>query len=573
MTAEWITEVKRWLSRLPDATALEAFAGEWDSFADEPQPVLTLFGAYDTGKSALLRRLLVDAGCPVPDWVTISARHETFEVNQVDLLGCTVRDTPGIVAEASDVRGESNTQRALQAVGLTDIAVITVGPQLPTAERDALRDLVSQRWGLVGLWVVITRFDEAGIDPLGDPDGYRDLARRKEAELRTSLDLDHQAPVFVVTQDYGQLAGFERNPEPATWEITAEWDGIAELLRAIESVGQESPRHLRKDSELRFWRNAIIEMMGGLGDELDSYRTDLRVAEEGVATRQSWLRQLEVITDAARASIGGTIEEAIRSTVNGQINDPEVIAQSVGDALDLWAAQQDRRLTELAETVDVTTRRNTQRPSWSSLESLLSRLNAPNPRQPQNTPTDPTIAPRVDKLRQSLLESIRSYETISNKRLKDSGSSARASSSHASEQLQRVAKSGTSRAEFFRKSVDVVDASGPFLVAALAEAEASFRQKRAAKEEKRRREEFEALVTETAEKAADLAYASWLPQSEALRNAIMDVTEDQSLLQPGLAETVALLETSVAEGTALLEASTRGITGWSDGISTSTACV
>ena len=49
--------------------------------------MVTFFGPYDSGKSTLLKRLLVDEGCKVPDWLTISPRPETFEQNKIEALG------------------------------------------------------------------------------------------------------------------------------------------------------------------------------------------------------------------------------------------------------------------------------------------------------------------------------------------------------------------------------------------------------------------------------------------------------------------------------------------------------
>lgn len=116
-----IDAVRDWLGRLPGGSP-GRHADDWDAFQKRDRPVVTLFGSYDTGKSSLLRRLLVDSGRDVPDWLTISARHETFEVNDVEFGTCIVRDTPGFDVGASGVR-EQNSSRAMAAVGLTDVGI------------------------------------------------------------------------------------------------------------------------------------------------------------------------------------------------------------------------------------------------------------------------------------------------------------------------------------------------------------------------------------------------------------------------------------------------------------------
>ena len=82
-----LTEAKSWLDAIPGGQlGLEA-DNQWQQLANISGPVVTVYGAYDTGKSSLLRRLIVDFEVEVPDWLTISARHETFEVNEVRRQG------------------------------------------------------------------------------------------------------------------------------------------------------------------------------------------------------------------------------------------------------------------------------------------------------------------------------------------------------------------------------------------------------------------------------------------------------------------------------------------------------
>ena len=67
-----------WLDAIPGGHFGAEADRQWKRFASVGLPVVTMYGSYDTGKSALLRRLIVDSGSVVPEWLTISARHETF---------------------------------------------------------------------------------------------------------------------------------------------------------------------------------------------------------------------------------------------------------------------------------------------------------------------------------------------------------------------------------------------------------------------------------------------------------------------------------------------------------------
>ena len=54
----------------------------WNDFYQKEKPVVSIVGPYSAGKSSLIKRLLVQEGYNVPDWLTISGRRETFELNQ-----------------------------------------------------------------------------------------------------------------------------------------------------------------------------------------------------------------------------------------------------------------------------------------------------------------------------------------------------------------------------------------------------------------------------------------------------------------------------------------------------------
>src|SRR4029079_13645903 len=129
------------------------------------------------------RRLLVDADILVPDWLTISARHETFEASEITYRDVILKDTPGVSPGSTDARGESNTATAVEAIKTTDVLVVVVTSQLLTGERELVANALDLPWCDGALWFVISRFDEAGVDPEGDRDGYRELAASKRREL------------------------------------------------------------------------------------------------------------------------------------------------------------------------------------------------------------------------------------------------------------------------------------------------------------------------------------------------------------------------------------------------------
>src|SRR5438132_11470768 len=129
----WTSRARAGLGEVAGEEGAASIEAQWDELGREQTPVVTLFGSYDSGKSTLLKRLLVDAGGAVPTWLTVSARRETFEISEVDAFGCRFRDTPGIAG------GNPDHQRvAAEAVSLTDAILLVVPPQLITGDRDAV---------------------------------------------------------------------------------------------------------------------------------------------------------------------------------------------------------------------------------------------------------------------------------------------------------------------------------------------------------------------------------------------------------------------------------------------------
>ena len=94
---KWMDHAWSELGSIPGAAeAVAQQRARWDEFQDLETLEVVVFGAYDAGKSSLLKRLLVDWGTTVPDWLTVSGRRETFEPKRVAANGFGFVDTPGL---------------------------------------------------------------------------------------------------------------------------------------------------------------------------------------------------------------------------------------------------------------------------------------------------------------------------------------------------------------------------------------------------------------------------------------------------------------------------------------------
>jgi len=526
-----LTEAKAWLDAIPGGQLGLDADEQWQLFASIGEPVVTVYGAYDTGKSSLLRRLIVDSGVDVPEWLTISARHETFEVNEVRAAGCLLRDTPGFVTGAADARADMNTQLANTAVDLTDVAVVTVTPQLATGEFPALQALVRRDWAPGSLWFVISRFDEAGVDPESDEDGYRERAQRKMEELRRALGLDATLPVFVVSQDFAQMAGSERNPDPQLWDEFRGWDGIADLREALTNLGSRSGSSLRASAAQRFWRQSVENSLDGLNAEVTKYLDHEHFTDEGLQLRQSWLAQLDALQKSADADLRGKLSETMGQAVDDQ-RDADAIQQSLKASIDFWYGLQERSVEKLMRNIDDTIALERQRPSWKRLEELADSIRIGADRSMSAQETTEVISPIVKRVSNAALTALTDYEKYST--------------------LRKPTQAAASSVMNMSKRVAAATAVVPLVVEMSSIAEQFIRSRATTAERDRHRKSMEAELDRIGERAATMALSEFEPLVNAARQAILDATAERVELKDGLGKLVTELQALVSSGEALL---------------------
>lgn len=525
-----IAAARAWLDSIPGGQFGQDADDHWQQLANVSEPVVTVYGAYDTGKSSLLRRLIVDSEVDVPEWLTISARHETFEVNEVIAASCRLRDTPGFVTGADDARADMNTRLANTAVDLTDVAIVTVTPQLATAEFPALQELVMRNWVQGSLWFVISRFDEAGVDPESDLDGYRARGVRKTQELRRALELDEDVPVYVVSQDFAQMAGSDRNPDPQIWDDFRSWDGIAELRDALESLGSRAGSSLRAAAAQRFWRQSVAAALEGLRAELATYLDHQTFSEEGLRLRQSWLAQLGAVQNSADADLRGRISETIGQAIDAQ-RDADPIQNSLQTTIDFWYGLQERNVEKLLRSVDDTIALERQRPSWTRLEELADSIRSQSNRSAQTEDQSEFITPAVKQIASAAVTALNDYQKLST--------------------VRKPVQAATSVMKQSR-SIAAATAVAPLIIEISSVAERFLRGRAEAAERDRQRKAMEASLDRAGEDAAQMAMSELEPLIQAARQAILDATAERVELHDGLNRLVGELDELVKSGEQLL---------------------
>ncbi|GAA1642356.1 hypothetical protein GCM10009828_083810 [Actinoplanes couchii] len=502
-----IDAVRNWLGRLPGGSLAGRYGDDWDTFAALDRPVVTLFGAYDTGKSSLLRRLIVDTGGSVPGWLTISARHETFDVNDTAIGGCVVRDTPGFTAGAADPRARTNTGRALAAIGLTDIGVAVLTTQLATAERDLLRELIARDWPAGALWFVVSRFDEAGADPEYDLDGYRELRDHKVRELRELFGIGEHVPVFVVAQDPYQTGGPESGLDRTTWDAFRSWDGMEALTDAVRAVSPAGLPGWRAAAGQRYWAAALAGTLTELRGQLADYTAQAAVAARGTERRDGWLSELDTLDRAAHAALDGLVDEVMRR--------PREPGAEIQQTLDTWFSRHEARLQRLRQSIRKTRDRERAQPSWPGFAALVTTLE----NREQTAPA--AVAGHVESVGTMMLSVLKAAGDVTR------GKSAAAKRLAALGEHLGTAEAVLPLAVYLAKVVDDRRADG-----------ARLNHDRAAADQRQ----------QVAAECTRLAREIWQPYVDEVRDQIIAETADQADLDASLRELVAGLQAAVTAG-------------------------
>lgn len=475
-----------------------------------------------------MREPLVEAGQPLPEWLTISARHETFEKNLIEVDGCLVRDTPGLSPEGHDARSLSNSEVARSTLGLTDVLLVTLNPQLSTGERPELLEVLSMGWPVACVWFLISRADEGGVDPTLDLDGYRQWAIRKRAELRRSFVLDDAHRIFVIVPDFAGLGAFESDPAATIWESSRSWDGMEELRGALVGLSIEKLEEARKAAEPRFWAQAVSDRLPGVAATLDDFKVSADVARASLQRRNLFLKQIDTLVGAAEASLNGSIEDAIRRVGNNPQVDAESIQGTVEPALEEWWQKQQVGLARIRQDAIQALDQQREGQGWRKFESVYRRFTQPTG---EGAAKAPSLIPRLDKLGQSAVDALQGADRLW--------------------QTHRATKQPG-------KAVDIATATGKLglagniasaalpvateLVSIIGERVESNRDRARDREE---REHVHAEVARIANDAADEAMRVLEPDVASLRREIVAQTVDETEVQR--------LEAAVNEASELLK--------------------
>ena len=375
----WTKTAWKTLSELPASAKVVADRRRrWDDLQSRDGLRTVIFGAYDAGKSTLLKRLLVESGTNVPKWLTVSGRRETFEVRSVQSAEIVFVDTPGLSG------GNDEHERiSRDEMQLADAYLWVLPPQLVTANKQEFLDFASGRHFGDGLPVsivaaatigAIARMDEAGIDPADNPDGFRELAARKADELRSMLhaggvEADLRAVLCVAADPY-QMVGANPAPERELYDYGRDWDGVAALTESLRSLCAQR-ESLRAMAGARFVAGLARDAREELATMIAEDKHGVEVCANEIEHHRLSEQRLKALRRQAAAEFHRRVEDELLHA--GRVGSESVadVARTLEDSLsrvvDEWSESCFADYRGLAAELEFEVRERMDRPSFAAL--------------------------------------------------------------------------------------------------------------------------------------------------------------------------------------------------------------
>lgn len=235
----------RWFAETDTALVQDADAAtalsELRAIRERGMTRLHLFGDYSSGKTSFVKRLLIDAGLPLPGSLGVRADPSTDRIHVYEWEQVLLVDTPGLQSTK-----DSHEDLALGAYPDASAIVYLMQPNLLVGSTSGLEQILKgdRTQGLAPKLdrtiFVIHRADEFGADPEVVPEEYVRLCQRKKTELQQALasrdirvDDDR---IFCMSADPYQLVGDRRDVSSAQFDRFRSWDGFAEFRKTIRDV-------------------------------------------------------------------------------------------------------------------------------------------------------------------------------------------------------------------------------------------------------------------------------------------------------------------------------------------------
>jgi predicted GTPase len=240
----WLRSARGAILKLPEG---QRTLEEIERLVAMGRPRLQLLGDYNTGKTSFIKRLLIDAGQPIPAMAEVRADPTTSRLAEYEWEKVLLVDSPGL----QSLR-QSDSQLTMGNVPDASYLICILQPNLLGSTLDLLCPVLlgDEASGLAPKLrrtvVVINRADELGPDPEDDLAEYERACRRKQVEVlqalqRRGIELPPDRIICIAADPYGRV-GDRRDVNSEQYARFREWDGVSAFVRAFRSMKAQSLR-------------------------------------------------------------------------------------------------------------------------------------------------------------------------------------------------------------------------------------------------------------------------------------------------------------------------------------------
>jgi hypothetical protein len=527
---KWTNGVWRTLSEFPGSPEFVTTQQRlWEEFQAKAGLRVVVVGPYDAGKSALLKRLLVEAGTVVPEWLIVSGRRETFEVREVNSEGIHFVDTPGLGSG-----NREHDQIGLEAIKLADAYLWVMPPQLITTGREEFLEILKGSHFCEGLpksvvagatIAVIARMDEAGIDPADNLEGFEKLARKKSEELKQLLcegGVDALRAVWCVAADPYQLVGNTPGADRDSYEVGRDWDRVEDLKQCLRELCDDK-NPLRELAGTRFVGAFARQVQQEVAALVDDLELTLEGCTNEIDAHRLCEERLCALKSHARADLRSRVEDALLSASRARSESPaetlRSLESSLSSVVDDWSETFFAEYRRLAADLEFEIRRRMAGPSFAGFRKCVAEAEETEARAGRQGVDAAKIGKRVLGLGPALRQAFDAYASAelgvslktAAERLEKTKQSGKVVEATIKAQGQKARFRGTASSDKASKYVKwgrILDAAGPLveqLGDALFEVVGEVMTARRAEERAQQREELRRKIRVEAHKIEDEA--------------------------------------------------------------------
>lgn len=267
------------------------------------KPVLSVFGDYNSGKSSLIRRILLENDVRAIESIDIRAVPATEAPDRYELPRFDLVDTPGL--QGGD---PGHAQHAVQSAVESALVFVVVHINLLVGDTELLEQLArgsSEHAAKGGRMVfLINRCDELGADPLTTPDTFLNLAQRKREELcaalaRRSIDVGVDR-IHVLSGDPYGLAGGDHELDKHDFDGNRAWDGVGALIEAIAELPEDVVSSAKVAAAFDTAVTALKRQMRDLHRQRDKANADIHRLEPLLGAVRAAHTDASIISDSLR---------------------------------------------------------------------------------------------------------------------------------------------------------------------------------------------------------------------------------------------------------------------------------